>query len=172
MNSSKELKDIANTIGNFIEFWGFKSIDGKVWSLIYLSLKPISTPEIVDKLGVSKGLVSIAINELIKYQLIKPCGKVEHGAITYTATANIAKTVQKIIKTREINRIVEAEKSLESLAKFSEKELININISTSKLETLIYLTKINKEILIKIVKKKITTVDDWINLLKKYKVFL
>jgi len=164
--------ELANSVGSFIEYWGFKAIDGRVWSLIFLSEEPISTPEIVSTLGVSKGLVSIAINELIEYELIIPKNKVKHGAQTYIANENVVNAIQSILKNRELKKIKETEHCLKSLINLSTHELSQLNISNQKLKKLSQLTKLNKKILQVIIAKKSETIDDWISMLNIYKRFI
>lgn len=172
MVQNKEFIDLANSIGRFIEYWGFKSIDGRVWALIYLSKSPISTPEIVKTLSVSKGLVSVAINELLQHELIITKDKIEHGAQTYCPNMNIPKAIQNVLKTRELNKILETETCIDALSKLSTKQLADLNVSSEKLKKLSIITKVNKQILKNVVSKKTETLDDWIKLLRRYKHFI
>ena len=38
--------DVCDAIGDFIEYWGFKRIHGRVWALVALSSKPLPQVEI------------------------------------------------------------------------------------------------------------------------------
>ena len=76
MNEKNHKKEeLISNIGAFIEYWGFRNIHGRVWGTIYLSNKPMSTPEIVERLDVSKALISGAINELLDHGLIERVGQ-------------------------------------------------------------------------------------------------
>lgn len=169
---NKNVNKLANSIGSFIEYWGFKAIDGKVWTLIFLSEKPISTPEIVKRLGSSKALISVAINELLAYELIFKENKISHGAQTYSANLDLVKTIQKVLKQRELKKITEAEKLMLKLSRESKDKLFQYNISKDKLSQLEEITKAHKDILSALSNKKIITLTNWIKTLKTYKKIL
>jgi DNA-binding transcriptional regulator GbsR (MarR family) len=60
----KPLRDVAQSVGNFIRHWGFRRIHGEIWALLYLSKTPMSCTQLVQLLDVSKALVSPALKEL------------------------------------------------------------------------------------------------------------
>jgi len=64
-------KRLADSVGDFIRYWGFKEVHGRIWVHIYLSDNPITAKELTKKLGVTKGLVSTALAELIAYQVVE-----------------------------------------------------------------------------------------------------
>ncbi len=64
-------KRLADSVGDFIRYWGFKEVHGRIWVYIYLSENPITAKELTKKLGVTKGLVSTALAELIAYQVVE-----------------------------------------------------------------------------------------------------
>lgn len=170
--SKKNLDDVVNDIGEFIEYWGFRKIHGKVWAIIYLSQEPISTPEIVEKLEVSKALVSGAINELLKYDLIERVGQVKHGGITYISAQDLAEVVRNVIKNRELILLTRIEENLGSLGKLKVQEKRDLNLCSSKINDLKVLTANHKKIAKKIATLKITSLSDWITLVKKVTRFL
>ena len=47
---------VCEATGDFIAWWGFKSIHGRVWALLALSRKPLSQAEIGRTLGVSRAV--------------------------------------------------------------------------------------------------------------------
>ena len=128
-----EVAQTAESVGNFMEYWGFKSIHGRIWALIFLSENHISTPEIVDTLQVSKASVSIGINDLLEEKLIKSSGKIRNGAVTYSATENVGSVVRRVLKERELKLISDTEKNLMKLAKLSPKSIEEQNISKEKI---------------------------------------
>ena len=176
MNKDKEQEflafDVVDSVGEFIEYWGFKKIHGRVWAMIYLSDKPISTPDLVSKLGVSKGLVSIAINELLDYQLIHKASKVIYGGQTYTAEEDIGSVIRKVLRDRELGLLTKVEVALEKLASYSEPELERSNISKSRLKELTHLTTTHKTLLKAMVKRNFSTIAEWKDFLKSAIAFL
>lgn len=168
----KSLESSIDAIGEFIEYWGFKKIHGRIWAVIYLSDQPVSTPYIVKTLNVSKGLVSVAINELLEHELITSAGKVKNGAVTYTSRENAAKTVRKVLRQRELAMVSNAEKSLTELFSKSKEQLGERNISKEKVFDLLDLTSCSKKILVKMTSEEIGTIHAWALYFKKVmKVF-
>ena len=168
----KSLDNTIESVGEFIEYWGFKKIHGRIWAVIYLSDEPVSTPEIVDKLEVSKGLVSVAINELLDHELISAAGKVKNGAVTYTSRENAAQTVRKVLRQRELAMVISAEKALEGLFSKSKEKLKEENVSKEKVFDLLDLTTSSKKILIRLTSQEIGTIHSWALYFKKImKVF-
>ncbi len=167
MPKAKLLTEVAESVGKFIEYWGFRSIHGRVWALIYLSDRSISTPEIIEQLGVSKSLVSTAINELIEYGLISADIKVTFGAQTYLAVDDVAQVVRKILRERELTLLSQAESNMKLLSAYSSEELLESNVNLDKLNALIDLNASSKGLLTKFVSKKVNSIKDWTGLLKK-----
>jgi DNA-binding transcriptional regulator GbsR (MarR family) len=166
------LNETLDSVGEFIEYWGFKHIHGRIWALIYLSEEPISTPYIVKTLGVSKGLVSIAINELLEHELISEAGKVKNGALTYTSREDAAKTVRRVLRNRELVMVSKAEQQLNLINANSKSELKKQNISKEKLFDLLDLTSVSKSILLKMTSENLGTIYSWTAYFKKLvKVF-
>lgn len=172
MKNQELVSKLAGSIGFFIEYWGFKSIHGRIWALIYLSERPISTPEIVNQLGVSKGLVSFAINDLLEYELIASAGKTTHGAVTYYSKEDVAGVVRKVLKEREMSHLYQAEANMKLLSTLKENELAELNISEKRLGELLKLTESTKDLLSKLVGKQINSVSEWTDFIKKGLRFL
>jgi len=172
MNGKKELLETVENIGLFMQYWGFKSVHGKIWAYIYISEEPVSTPQIVEFLGVSKGLVSVAINELLEYKLIIQAEKTKYGALTYLAPDNPAATVREVLKHREINILSEVENSLNSLSKLNLGECKNLNLSKDKTKNLLELTSAHKKLLTLITKRNINSITEWRKFLDRGLKFL
>lgn len=164
---NKVLDDVINDIGLFIEYWGFRKIHGKIWAIVFLSDEPISTPEIVDKLGVSKALVSGAINELLKYKLIEKVGQVKHGGVTFQSADDIAEVVRNVIKNREQVLLSKVESNLVLLNKLNNQQKAELNVCPQKVSQLKTLTSSHLKIVKKISKLKVRTLKDWVNYIKK-----
>lgn len=171
MNNEK-LDEVVTDIGHFIEYWGFRKIHGKVWGLIYLCEAPISTPDIVDRLGVSKTLVSGAINELLKYELIERVGQVKYGGITYRSTPDLAKVVRSVIRQRELVLLSRIESNLGVLTKLKSEEKRLLNISSKNVADLKVLTSNHKKVAKKVSSLKVKSLDDWIRYIKNVARFL
>ena len=166
MQKPKAALQLYDSIGDFIEYWGFKRIHGRIWGVVFLSHESPTTPEIVGTLGVSKALVSIAINELLEYKLIKLGPKKEYGAQSYLAEENIAKVVRDVLRDRELQLIRKTGEHLAKLSSYSAPELKQAEIDPIRLKQLRSLTEASRDLLEASIAKDMRTMDDWFKLLK------
>lgn len=167
MNEEERVQQLIDDIGSFIEYWGFRKIQGRIWGLLYLSNRPLSTPEIVEKLGVSKALISGGINELLNYRLVERSGQVKFGGITYITTPSPAKVVREIIENRELVLFEQIQNNLSELNRLNTKSCDELGINSDSLKNLKTLTGCHKTIARKLSKKNIVTMKDWIQFMKK-----
>ena len=116
-----QLNRLAEQIGNFIEYWGFKKIHGQIWTHIYLSPEPISALQLIERLQVSKALVSLAMKDLIHYHLINQTeDSLDKKNKFFTANPNVFEAIRFVLETRElhiINRITSEHRLLKELQK-------------------------------------------------------
>lgn len=114
---TNETIKFADSVGSAMEYWGFRSIHGKIWTLIYLSNDPIDAGLIIDNLGVSKGLVSTAIKELLEYDLIveENCG--DNRSKFYSAKPHVMDVITGVLKKRESAMMSEVKSRFSELRK-------------------------------------------------------
>ena len=154
MQFNDDILKLADSIGSFIEYWGFRKIDGRVWVLIYLSDEPIDAQALIHNFDVSKGLISTSIKTLMEYQLIE---EIEHGdnrSKFYRAHEEPMKAILNVLKMREkriISNIVDDFKALETSYD---------NINSKRLKSLGSLIKIGSKFLNQILKFKKLLVQD------------
>lgn len=98
---SPELEDVVSRIGDFIQYWGFKNIHGRVWAHLFLAGRPIDTHCLLARLGISKALLSMTLNELLDYDVIRSFGKSESGATLYEANTDLAGVIAGVLRKRE-----------------------------------------------------------------------
>jgi DNA-binding transcriptional regulator GbsR (MarR family) len=166
-----KLEDVIDNIGSFIEYWGFRKIHGRIWAMIYISNTPLSTPEIVEKLAVSKALVSGAVNELLKHGLIEKVGQVKFGGITYRVTSSPAEVVRDVVRNRELVLFNKIESDLKELSQLSLKECSDLGVDKESLQNIKVLTGYHKKIAQSLCGKKIKTMEEWIGFIKKISRF-
>jgi len=158
---------LIDDIGSFIEYWGFRKIHGRIWAVIYLSNNSLSTPEIVEKLAVSKALVSGAINELLDHKLIERVGQVKFGGVTYKTTSSPAEVVREIIKNRELVLLTSITDNLKHLCHMNSSDCEKLNINKNSLKNLKTLSDAHKKIAFVVSRKNIKSMEDWIIFIKK-----
>ncbi|MFN8944090.1 MAG: GbsR/MarR family transcriptional regulator, partial [Pseudobdellovibrionaceae bacterium] len=88
-----ELIELTDQIGLFIEYWGFKKIHGQIWSHIFLSKTPLDATTLVKRLGVSKALVSLAIKDLVQYDVIQVVGQGEKRTILFQSNPDLISVI-------------------------------------------------------------------------------
>lgn len=90
---------VCEACGDFIEYWGFRSIHGRVWAFLALSQNPVSQKEIADALGVSRASISIAMTELSDYGLVRPI--TDHHHAPYEAVMDVWPVISGVLMKRE-----------------------------------------------------------------------
>jgi DNA-binding transcriptional regulator GbsR (MarR family) len=132
----QEILQLAERIGQFIEFWGFKKIHGKIWTLLYLSQDPLSATDICKRLGVSKTLLSFSISELLEYQVIQEDSKGPKRTIYYRANEDVTAVVLNVLRGRERPLLEEILSAHTSVKKIVKSEKSDFRIKTSRLNEL------------------------------------
>ena len=134
-----QLNALATEIGSFIEYWGFKRIHGMIWTHLYLSSQPLSALELIQKLKVSKALVSISIKDLVKYNLIIQTEESENKKNKfYYTNPDIFGAIRNVLENREMKmmeRIRSEFKALKEIKK-SRPDSHQETINSEKLEVM------------------------------------
>jgi len=109
---TQRVLSVADTVGAFIESWGFKAIHGKVWTILALRRAPTAQTEVAEILGVSRSLVSTAISELVEYGLVRPIG--DHRNAPYEARLDVWPTISDVLRRREWMTVERARLAIEA----------------------------------------------------------
>lgn len=96
---TKRILSVADAIGEFIEWWGFKHIHGRIWALLALSKEPLSQADVTRILGISRALASTAMRELQDHGLVTPTDS-GRGA-PWVAVVDIWPTIANVLRERE-----------------------------------------------------------------------
>lgn len=127
-----ELLDLSEQIGSFIEYWGFKKIHGQIWTHIFLANEPLDSTTLVKRLNVSKALISLAIKDLLKYDVIHVVGQGSRRKIFFQSNPNLIKVIIQILKMRERKMLSQIMSSYENLKKMKPMEQDSIELSAEK----------------------------------------
>ena len=103
---------VCDAAGAFIEYWGFKAIHGRVWTLLALHRAPMAQNQIAETLGVSKALVSSAVSELAGFGLVRAISGRRNAPVT--AVIDIWPVISQILREREWMLIETARVALEA----------------------------------------------------------
>jgi DNA-binding transcriptional regulator GbsR (MarR family) len=96
-----ELNDLAEQVGEFIAYWGFKKVHGRLWTHLFLSEHPLDAAEFIERLGISKALVSMTLSDLLQDQVILPAGKSPRGTDLFVANPDTSGVITNVLRTRE-----------------------------------------------------------------------
>ena len=127
-----ELLDLGDQIGSFIEYWGFKKIHGQIWTHIFLASEPIDSTTLVKRLNVSKALISLAIKDLLKYDVIQVVGKGTRRKILFQSNPDLIKVIIQVLRMRERKMLSQIMSSYKNLKKMKHGEHGGVEISADK----------------------------------------
>ncbi len=122
-----EVKQLSDSIGHFIEYWGFKKIHGRIWTHIFLSPEPIDAATLVRKLGVSKALVSLAVKDLLHFKVIEVAGKGLRRKIMLKPNNNILEIITNVLKMRELELLRKTEEAYFKVKTALDTDSLKIN---------------------------------------------
>ena len=119
----RKAQPLAQSVGEFIRYWGFRNIHGEIWAMVYLSESPLSGKDLTDILDVSKALVSPALHELVEEGLITATESENSKTKRYEAVEDVMTIIKDVLNRRErpmMDRITQSHAELKS---GSKKEL-------------------------------------------------
>lgn len=132
-----ELEDVVNQVGEFIEYWGFKNVHGRIWVHLFLADEPLDAADLIERLGISKALVSMSISDLIDYDVIQVAGKSARGTTLYRANTDVTTVITNVLRKRErrlLSRISSASRLLKELPENSRG---SIRLSSDRIQVLV-----------------------------------
>jgi DNA-binding transcriptional regulator GbsR (MarR family) len=92
---------VADAVGSLMEFWGFRRQLGRVWTVLFLSERPLAAPELCERLRISTGLLSMSLGELRRWGVVHavavPGDRKEH----FEAETNVWRMVARVLRERE-----------------------------------------------------------------------
>src|SRR3954447_5634465 len=112
------LHEVADAVGALMEFWGFKRVMGRVWTLLYLRGDALSAAELCDQLSISAGAASMALAELEHWAVVKRIRRPGDRREYFEAETDVWKMVSRVLRERELAQI---ERSLEVFERVRER---------------------------------------------------
>ncbi len=127
---------LINSVGEFIEYWGFKAIEGKIWCTLFLSDQPLDATQIRERLHISKGLVSISIKRLLDYKVIEEFGKSTYGTHLYQSSPDLMNVILSVLRLREKKLLEEVHHQCLEIDKLPKKDLEISKIDSNRITML------------------------------------
>ena len=98
----------ADAVGALMELWGFRRQLGRIWTVLFLSERPLPAPELCERLQISTGLLSMSLAEMRRWGVVRsvpvPGDRKEH----YEAETHVWKMVRRVLASREKRAVEEA----------------------------------------------------------------
>jgi DNA-binding transcriptional regulator GbsR (MarR family) len=93
---------VADAVAGLIELWGFRRQLGRIWTVLFLSDRPLCAPELCERLQISTGLLSMSLAELRHWGVVRsvevPGDRKEH----FEAETHVWKLVARVLREREM----------------------------------------------------------------------
>jgi DNA-binding transcriptional regulator GbsR (MarR family) len=96
---------VADAVGALIEAWGFRRNMGRMWAVLYLEDHPLTAADLGERLGLSTGAVSMLVNELVQWGIIKKTWVVGERREHFEAETSIWKMISRVFRERELRWI-------------------------------------------------------------------
>ncbi len=116
-----ELRVLSELVGEFIEYWGFKSVHGRMWCYLFLSRTPLSSRQLAQLLSISPALVTQSIQVLLDYRVILEVEKGANGVLRFEANPDVGDAVRGVLARRESVLLQRLEKACQTLKGTHEK---------------------------------------------------
>ena len=104
---------VSDVIGRLIEFWGFKRNMGRIWAVLYLSPEPLSAEDLRQALRLSSGAVSMTLNELSRWGVVRKVWVQGERKDFYAAEVQLWRMISRVFSEREKTEIVMAIEAFE-----------------------------------------------------------
>lgn len=146
---------VSDVVGRLIEFWGFKRNMGRIWSVLYLSPEPLSAEDLRQALQLSSGAVSMTLNELARWGVVRKVWVQGERKDFYVAEVQLWRMISRVFSEREKTEIVMAiesfEEALASLSKLRHssdpKIRARAELQYHRIKQLLELAKLGKRLI-------------------------
>lgn len=146
---------VSDVIGRLIEFWGFKRNMGRIWAVLFLSPEPLSAEDLRQALKLSSGAVSMTLNDLARWGVVRKVWVQGERKDFYTAEVQLWRMISRVFSEREKAEIVMAIEAFEeALAEVSKlrhspdpKIRARAELQYDRIKQLLELAKLGKRLI-------------------------
>ncbi|HEX5659885.1 MAG TPA: hypothetical protein VFX59_21970 [Polyangiales bacterium] len=146
---------LSDAVGRLMEFWGFKRHMGRIWTVLYLSDEPLGATDLRDKLQLSAGSVSMALNDLLRWGVVKKIWMHGQRRDYFVAESNLWKMISRVFRERELVEILEAIGAMESAIASLEDKLVSSDAAVrqraatqqARIERLLELARLGRKLI-------------------------
>src|SRR2546430_12042718 len=112
------LHEVADAVGALMEFWGFKRLMGRVWTLLYLRGDALSAADLCEQLSISSGAASMALAELEHWAVVRRIRRPGDRRAYFEAGTDGWEMISRVLRERELTQI---ERPLEVVERVRER---------------------------------------------------
>lgn len=141
----RRVLDVADAVGDFIAWWGFKANHGRLWTYLALRNQPLSQTELARALGVSRSLVSIALADLTAFHLVSPTS--DHRNAPYEARMDVWSSIAQVLRSREWMMIESVRIALEAVLEEAEADDDDSGFDLERVQLLLRMTELAQSML-------------------------
>lgn len=146
---------VSDVIGRLIEFWGFKRNMGRIWAVLFLSPEPLSAEDLRQALKLSSGAVSMTLNDLARWGVVRKVWVQGERKDFYTAEVQLWRMISRVFSEREKAEILMAIEAFEeALAEVSKlrhspdpKIRARAELQYDRIKQLLELAKLGKRLI-------------------------
>ncbi len=120
----------ADSVGALVELWGFKRQMGRVWTILYLSERPLSAAEACERLSISTGLLSMTLAELRAWGAVRTVPEPGRRRERYEAETQVWRVVLRVLASRERQALADALAAFEASAVEVRGALVDVDPAT------------------------------------------
>ncbi len=121
MKLEQAKQEFIDAWGTFGSHWGINRTMAQIHALLLVSDEPISTDEVMEKLGVSRGNANMNLRALIDWNLIERKLKKGERMEYFSAEKDIWKVAVRIIRERRKKEIDPMRQTIKSLMDIDDK---------------------------------------------------
>lgn len=96
-----EVHLLADQVGDFIEYWGFRKIEGRIWTYLFLSKTALNAEQLMQLTGISKAMLSLSLQQLLEYDVVRKAFPDRERGQAYIANPNVMEVIGQVLRTRE-----------------------------------------------------------------------
>jgi len=137
-----EIQELSEQVGEFIQYWGFKKVHGRIWVHLYLADHPIDAAEIMRRTKISKALASMSLRDLLNYEVIEEVGKSDRGTTLYQANPDVTSVILNVLRRREKKMLATISTAHSMVNQLPTREKEDSAISQDRIQKLGELIKI------------------------------
>jgi DNA-binding transcriptional regulator GbsR (MarR family) len=114
-----------------MELWGFRRQLGRVWTLLFLSERPLSAPALRTRLGISSGLLSMNLAELRDWGVVRRVSIPGERKALWVAETDVWRLVRRVLAERERSALEQALAAFEAARDEARQALADADLRVS-----------------------------------------